>query len=123
MSTNVSIECRARALYRQSCQKLPAHARRSLRSVRLEAVATRPTSIVQRLLMPIGAVAASVLVLVVMWSYIPTQTRYATAKHGNATITSAPTADADTEAETELYQNLDFYRWLASRTEQPPARN
>lgn len=119
--TTDEIERKARALYRRSCQALPAKTRHTLQRARLNAATTQPRRLANRMLMPAGALAASALALAVGWNYFP-PLHHATPQstHYSTDSTSAPVHDTDS---TELYQNLDFYRWLATQTEQPPARN
>ncbi len=115
------IERKARALYRRSCQNLPPQARQSLQQARLDAVTARPRGLANRMLMPAGALAASALALVVGWGYFPSS-QHAPSQATHYTTGSTASAVRGTDS-PELYQDLDFYRWLAAQTEQPPARN
>ncbi|MGA7296541.1 MAG: hypothetical protein WBW92_03385 [Rhodanobacteraceae bacterium] len=111
------LERKARALYRQSCQTLPPHSRQALQRARLDAMASRPQGLLKRMLVPAGAMAASALVLVIGWGYRST----------SIPASSPPTQDQATTTQlaesTELYKDLEFYRWLATQDEQALARN
>lgn len=115
------IERKARALYRRSCQNLPSQTQQVLQQARLDAVTTRPRGLANRMLMPVGALTASGLALVIGWGYFP-PSQHAPSQATHYTTTNTPSAVRGTDS-AELYQDLDFYRWLAAQTEQPPARN
>ncbi len=110
-------ERKARALYRQSCHNLPPQSRQALQRARLDAVASRPQGLLKRMLVPAGAMAASALVLVIGWGY----------RANNVPASSAPVQDQASTNQlaesTELYKDLEFYRWLATQDEQALARN
>lgn len=114
-------ERKARALYRQSCHALPPQSRKALQGARLNAIATRPRGVARRMLMPAGALAASALALVIGWSFVP-QAQQATLQANRYTTASTHTPDSDND-NAELYQDLEFYRWLAAQDEQSLARN
>ena len=115
-----AIERRARELYRQSCHHVAPADRQALRQARLDALATRPTPLMQRLLMPVGALAASALALVVAWSYFPAQEQ---SGQNTPTGTAYTEKTLPAKSDLDMYQDLDFYRWLAVRTDQPKAKN
>ena len=119
MNTADSVERRARALYRQSCQRLDADSLRSLQRARLDAVAAQAVGNTRRLLVPLGAVAASILAVAVTWTFLPARSQYDASPRNEGTygVTRSGNADA------EMYQDLEFYRWLARHAEQAPARN
>lgn len=113
-----AIEQRARQLYRQAAQQIDPHIASRLRAARREAlhVAEKPPSRVARWLIPSGAFAVIALASVMLWQ--PQQQSLSPAPslaNGNSA------ADLDSElppdaAQTDpnLYQNLDFYGWLAA---------
>ncbi|MGB8634027.1 MAG: hypothetical protein WCD66_01515 [Rhodanobacteraceae bacterium] len=111
------LERKARALYRQSCQTLPPQSRQALQKARLDALASRPQGLLKRMLVPAGAMAASALVLVIGWGY----------RASNMPASSPPVRDQATSTQlaesTDLYKDLEFYRWLATQDEQALARN
>jgi len=110
---------RARALYLDASRQLdPATAGR-LRAARRQALdATRPmpARLAPRLLLPAGAFAVLALATLMIWQ--PQRN----ADHAPArALPAAAAADADTDlppdadsADPQLYQNLDFYGWLAA---------
>lgn len=116
-----TLDRRARDLYRQSCEGLPAGSRHRLQKARLDAVATRPPALSRQLLMPAGALAASALALIVGWNYLPRESLSVPQPAAGASI-QVPATARDGE-NMELYQDLDFYRWLAAQNEQALARN
>ena len=112
---------RARALYREASQRInPATAGR-LRAARREALnaAKTPQRHTARWLVPTGAFAAIAFAMLMMWQPL---------SHGPRVPTSQPVsleqsveADSDLPPDAEktdpnLYQNLDFYGWLAANS-------
>lgn len=113
------IEQRARALFRQASHSLdPAMAGR-LRAARREALQGAPSAHrAARLLLPAGAFAVIALAALMIWS--PRHPVPAAAAPA-ATVASSTLAQDDSElppdadsADPTLYQNLDFYGWLAA---------
>ncbi|MEI7035991.1 hypothetical protein [Fulvimonas yonginensis] len=109
---------RARALYQEASRQLdPATAER-LRAARRAALAARhtaPLRLPSRLLLPAGAFAVLALAMLMIWQPL----RHAPSAPQRAM--QAPALDADTDlppdadsADPQLYQNLDFYGWLAA---------
>jgi len=110
---------RARALYQEASRQLdPATAGR-LRAARRQALeAAHPASprLAPRLLLPAGAFAVLALATLMIWQPL----RHA--DHAPPHAASAmPATDADSDlppdadsADPQLYQNLDFYGWLAA---------
>ncbi|WP_424682495.1 hypothetical protein [Frateuria sp. YIM B11624] len=110
---------RARALYLEASRHVdPATAGR-LRAARrqaLEAAHAAPSRLASRLLLPAGAFAVLALASLMIWQPL----RHA--DHAPPRAASAvPTTDADGDlppdadsADPQLYQNLDFYGWLAA---------
>jgi hypothetical protein len=117
---NNPFEQRARELYREAARNLdPAMAGR-LRAARREALAATGTRPAQhhfaRWLVPSGACAAIALAALLVW---PSAPRPMTDAPATAVVASSSEADntlpPDPEqADPNLYQNLDFYGWLAA---------
>jgi len=119
-------ERRARELYREAARQLDPAVTARLRAARIEALAkTARPSLAERtlqLLLPAGAFAAIAFVALFMSSPVQRPT------------TAAPTsavqaADIDGElppdaavADPTLYQNLDFYGWLAKNGDSEASR-
>lgn len=112
-----SLQHRARMLYREAAQHIDPVTAGRLRAARRTALAAAaPASRMMRLL-PTGAVAFTLLVLMA-WSPL--------LNHPNmplpeSSAVAGPIADVDSElpldavnADPKLYQNLDFYGWLAT---------
>ena len=110
---------RARALYREASQRIdPATAGR-LRAARREALNTvkTPQRRTASWLVPTGAFAAIAFAMLIVWQPL---------SHGPTVPTNQPvsteqSADADSDlppdaekTDPNLYQNLDFYGWLAA---------
>ena len=77
-----------------------------------------------RWLIPTGALAAMALAVMMVWQPLP----HAPAPSANQAAGSAP-QDVDNELPPDaeqvdpgLYQNLDFYAWLAANDRQPTSR-
>ncbi|TAL71939.1 MAG: DUF3619 family protein [Rhodanobacter sp.] len=114
----------ARTLYHTAAQRLdPALAAR-LRTARREALAgtARPARRVARWLVPSGACAAIALAAVLSWPTMP----LTDAGVAGSTASANQTTEADNllppdpeQADPNLYQNLDFYGWLAANARQP----
>ncbi len=113
---NDALERRARELFRRSCRQLPEADQQALRSTRLKAITRQPAPLLQRLLVPAGALAASVLALAVAWTWLPTQ-------HPQPPIQTASNPQAADNNDLDMYENLDFYRWLASQNNQAQPGN
>jgi len=120
------IEQRAHALYRQASQQLdPAMAGR-LRAARREALQPAPSSHrAARLLLPAGAFAAVALAALMVWQ--PHRGTTAPARAVPALIAGTGQDDSDLppdadSADPTLYQNLDFYGWLAANDSSAPER-
>lgn len=115
---------RARTLYHTAAQRLdPALALR-LRTARREVLASqhRAPHQVVRWLVPSSACAAIALAAVLTWPSLPRPE----AAEPSATVAASQTVDADNllppdpeQADPSLYQNLDFYGWLAANDAQP----
>jgi hypothetical protein len=120
------LERRARELYREAAHQIdPATAAR-LRAARQAAIAgTGRSSFAHRLLqllLPAGAFAAIAFAALILSG--PTQ-----GPTGMAPALSAPASEADSElppdaaaADPTLYQNMDFYGWLAKNGDSQASR-
>lgn len=116
-----AFEQRARALYHEASRQLdPATAGR-LRAARRTALqaAQAPTHHHRmRTLLPAGALAAVALAALMVWQ--PLQRGNVSAPTAAMSTTAASSAnnelppDLDGSDDPMLYQNLDFYSWLAS---------
>ena len=111
---------RARELYRAAAHQLDPLISAQLRAARIRALATprageqRPGT---RWLVPGGAFAAVAFAAVMLWQPLtqltppPTVAISGAAGNGDADPELPPDAD---QADPALYQNLDFYDWLAT---------
>ena len=119
-------EQRARELWREAARQVdPATAGR-LRAARREALqaARAPARNATRWLIPTGAVAAIALAALMVWQPLP---RASASMQAHQTASAAPEADNELppdaeQADPALYQNLDFYAWLAANDRQPTTR-
>lgn len=118
------IEQRARTLFRQASRELDPAMSGRIRAARREALeAPLPSHRATRLLLPAGAFAVIALAALMVWSprhpepVLPTPV-VAVATRVQASDDSDLPPDADS-ADPALYQNLDFYGWLAAND--PPA--
>lgn len=111
---------RARALYLDASRQLdPATAER-LRTARRQALAAArpsPSRLAPRLLLPAGAFAVLALATLMIWH--PLQQADHAPPRAAATPAAMDAADSDLppdadSADPQLYQNLDFYDWLAA---------
>ena len=125
-SPDEHFEQRARELWREAAQRIdPATAGR-LRAARrqaLETTAKTPAHRAVRWLIPTGAFAAIALAAMMVWQPLP-QHHATTAMHATGSIDDLDSElppDAD-KADPNLYQNLDFYGWLASTSSHTAAR-
>jgi hypothetical protein len=122
-------EQHARKLWHEAAQRIdPATAGR-LRATRRRALETKqaPVHHTVRWLIPTGAFAVIALAAMMVWQPLP--------RHHAATSTPAvygtasATADVDNDlppdadkTDPNLYQNLDFYGWLATADSHPATR-
>ncbi len=124
-SPDEHFEQRARELWREAAQRIdPATAGR-LRAARRQALETAkaPAHRAVRWLIPTGAFAAIALAAMMVWQPLP-QHHATTAMHASGTIDDLDSElppDAD-KTDPNLYQNLDFYGWLASTDSHTAAR-
>jgi hypothetical protein len=117
-------EQRARALYQEACQRIDPVTAGRLRAARRHAleVAKAPPRHTIRWLIPTGAFAVAALATLMVWQPLP---RRATAPSSQAISLPDQSADADNDlppdadkTDPNLYQNLDFYGWLAANSAQ-----
>ena len=125
---NTQLEQRVRALYHEAAHNLdPAIAGR-LRAARREALAAgtgtrQPQHHFTRWLVPSGACAAIALAALLSWPSAPRPMPGAP----ETAVVASSTGEADNalppdpeQADPNLYQNLDFYGWLAASDHSAP---
>jgi hypothetical protein len=116
-SPDEHFERHARELWREAAQRIdPATAGR-LRAARRQALETAkaPAHRTVRWLIPTGAFAAIALAAMMVWQPLP-QHHATTGMHAASAVDDLDSElppDAD-KTDPNLYQNLDFYGWLAS---------
>jgi hypothetical protein len=124
-SSDKDFEKRARALYQEAAHRVDPVTAGRLRAARrtaLEAATTQASPHNRaRVLVPVGALAAMALAALMIWQ--PAPGPHENPSGQQAEVTSAPVAsEQDAEilppgtdkADPGLYQNLDFYSWLAA---------
>jgi hypothetical protein len=127
-SSDKQIEQRARALYQEAVQRIDPVTAGRLRAARrtaLEVAAVQASPHHRaRVLLPVGALAAIALAALMIWQPTPqpqssgNQQASAVAEQDNEYL--PPGAD---KADPGLYQNLDFYSWLAANQQNGQARH
>jgi hypothetical protein len=110
---------RARALYLEASRQVTPDTAERLRAARRQALAAArpaPSHRASRLLLPAGAFAVLALATLMIWQPL----RHADSAPPRA-ASALPATDADADlppdadsADPQLYQNLDFYGWLAA---------
>jgi len=116
-SSDKQFEQRARALYQEATQNIDAVTAGRLRAARRTALeaAHAPPHRRARVLLPVGALAAIALAALMIWQPAPQPQ-----SHGTQQSAAAPEQDNEflppgaDKADPGLYQNLDFYGWLAA---------
>ena len=117
-SSDKHFEKRARALYQEATQRIDPVTAGRLRAARrtaLQAATTHASSHHRaRVLVPVGALAAMALAALMIWQPSPHQ-----AVPNQPAAAMAPEPDTELppgadKADPGLYQNLDFYSWLAA---------
>ncbi len=110
---------RSRELYRQAAQQLDPQTVDRLRAARRQALATARTSqhFTARWLIPSGAFAAIALAALMLWQPVPRHD--AAPSQGPVVVETAAEVDNDLppdadQTDPHLYQDLDFYGWLAA---------
>lgn len=117
-ASDKAFEQRARSLYHQASRQLdPATAGRlrAARRTALQAAVQAPAHHHRmRALLPVGALAAVALAALMVWQPLQRGNVPAPAAAATASINNELPPDLDGNDDTSLYQNLDFYSWLAS---------
>lgn len=125
---DMRLEQRARELYREAVRRIDPDTAGRLRAARRQALeaARAPEPHRARWLIPAGAFAVIALATMMVWQ--PSQRRGATTSAHVAGMAEATTdldsylpPDAD-KTDPNLYQNLDFYGWLAANNSKPATR-
>ena len=123
-----AFEQRARELYHEAAQRIDPVTAGRLRAARREALAAAqaPQRHTARWLIPTGAFAAIALAALMVWQPLPHRapsppTQVANATDASADLDNELPPDAD-KTDPNLYQNLDFYGWLAANNSQPANR-
>lgn len=117
---------RARRLFHAAAQHVDADTAARLRAVRRQTLAASPRShhAATRWLVPTGAFAVIALASMMIWRPSPQHAVPAsilTSADAAGDIDNDLPPDAD-KTDPNLYQNLDFYGWLAANDNQPAAR-
>jgi hypothetical protein len=113
-----SLEQRAQALYQEACQRIdPATASR-LRTARREALGQTRHGHARRWLLPTGALTIVALAALMTWqpppnSHLSMSPQAANPSAQDTAMDNELPPDAE-RADPDLYQNLDFYGWLAA---------
>ena len=123
-SLDKHLEQRARELYHEAGQRIDPVTLGRLRAARRHALAAAqaPKHHATRWLIPTGAFAAIALAALMVWQPVPHDT---VTSASQAVSMSGSSVDMDTElppdadkTDPNLYQNLDFYGWLAANSSQ-----
>ncbi len=118
--TDLELMRRARALHEHACEHIDTATRAKLAAARREALAARDRHSHRAIwLSAASAMAACALVIGVVWfKPQPGETSSTPQMQAAAASDAELPLDADAQ-QLDLYQNLDFYQWLAR---QPQAR-
>lgn len=124
--SQAELEQRARRLFHEAAQNVDPDIAARLRNMRRQTLATSPSSrhAATRWLMPAGAFAVIALATLMIWRPSPHHTAPPSIQASADTtgdIDNDLPPDAD-KTDPNLYQNLDFYGWLAANDNQPAAR-
>jgi hypothetical protein len=120
------VEQRARELWHEAAQRIDPATVEQLRAVRRRALrsASRPSHRAARWLIPTGAFAVIALATLMVW-----QPPHPSARPAQASGVSDAGAEFDNDlppdadkTDPNLYQNLDFYGWLAASHSRPASR-
>ncbi len=116
------MERRARELYREAAHRIDPVTAGRLRAARRQALeaAQAPALSSVRWLIPTGAFAVIALAAMMVWQPMPSHQPAPTQQSANASgeLDNDLPPDAD-QTDPNLYQNLDFYGWLAANDRQP----
>lgn len=119
-SRDVLVARRARELYREASQRVDPNTAGRLRAARRQALdaARSPQRRTVRWLIPTGAFAAVAFAMLMVWQPL---SRGPATPASHAISAPDQSADADNDlppdadkTDPKLYQNLDFYGWLAA---------
>ncbi len=122
------LERRARKLYDEAVQRVDPDTAGRLRAARRQALeaARAPERHRARWLIPAGAFAVIALATMMVWQPLPHR---GTTPSAHVAGTSPSTSDLDNDlppdadkTDPNLYQNLDFYGWLAANNSKPATR-
>jgi hypothetical protein len=124
-----NFERRAREIYREASQHVDPVTAGRLRTARREALASSAHAAKHRAgrwLIPSSAFAMLALAALMVWQPLPHRAatpsaHVAAATQTNADIDNDLPPDAD-QTDPNLYQDLDFYGWLAANDNQPARR-
>ncbi len=109
-------EDRLRALYRRAADPVDTATAARLAEARRRALEAAERPRLVRWLMPMGAVAACLLAVVVIWPSAPRGPGPATPTTSSVASSADSTLPPDPDsADPALYQDLDFYAWLADQ--------
>ena len=111
---------RARGLFDSAVSGVDAATAARLRSARRSALQRRHAPIA-RFLLPAGAFAAAALALGLVWHPHAGTPATPAVKVATAAGTGSDSLAAADAADLDLYQNLDFYGWLANQPRQSGA--
>lgn len=123
-SSDKDFEKRARALYQEAAHRVDPVTAGRLRAARrtaLEAAKTQASPHHRaRVLVPVGALAAMALAALMIWQPTPGPHENPSSQQTAASAPLASEQDVEAlppgtdKADPALYQNLDFYSWLAA---------
>ena len=119
--TTTDMQNRARELYQRLGPRVDHATAARLRAARRQALDARPGHHHVRWMVPAGACAAALLAVLTIWQPLHQPSHVATM----APTASSQTSDADmlppdADQDPTLYQNMDFYAWLASQPDTKP---
>jgi len=121
LPTDRAVETRAREIFKNACAHVDVRTGARLAAARREALDAARHPSHRRVWLPAaGAFAACALALGVVWFHAGPASGPAANMHTQGSTIAAVATDADLplDADAEqldLYQNLDFYQWLAQQ--------
>jgi hypothetical protein len=126
MARDEQIARRARELYREAGQHIDPVTAGRLRAARRQALeaARMPQRHTARWLVPTGAFAAIAFAMLMVWQPLSNRATVPTSQTSSVDQSVAVDNDLPPDAEKadpNLYQNLDFYDWLAANSESDSA--